>query len=197
MLKESPRNKKPSFLYLMMVPVITFFLGLLLITGMNIEYNLMSLSITTTLALGIAFALLSFLMAVLFSRTPAAKSLRNACRQILPIFQELSITQIVVLSLSAGISEELLFRGFLQQWLWNLTSLQIAVITTSVVFGLLHFLTLSYFLLATTLGLALGITYVLTNSLIIVMIWHGVYDIIAVYALARHPEWLGIEAVNI
>lgn len=58
---------------------------------------------------------------------------------------------------------------------------------------MVHYLSFTYFLLATGLGVVLGVAYALTDSLLLVMVWHGVYDMIALYCLRRFPEWFGVR----
>lgn len=87
----------------------------------------------------------------------------------------LTAVDIVLLSAAAGIGEELFFRGMLQSY--------IGVITSAVVFGLLHALTPAYFVLATIIGIYFGSIYESTNNLLIPMVGHAVYDIFALYLL--------------
>jgi membrane protease YdiL (CAAX protease family) len=65
-----------------------------------------------------------------------------------------------------------------------------------VLFGLVHYVSFTYFLVATGLGLILGAAYVLSESLTLVMIWHALYDMIALYCLLRFPRWFGVRIVD-
>lgn len=103
---------------------------------------------------------------------------------------------LVLLSLLAGIGEELLFRGAIQGWLMAHTDPVTAVLAASVLFGLVHYVSFTYFLVATGLGLILGAAYVLSESLTLVMIWHALYDMIALYCLLRFPRWFGVRIVD-
>ncbi|MDO6441031.1 CPBP family intramembrane glutamic endopeptidase [Marinobacter sp. 2_MG-2023] len=98
-----------------------------------------------------------------------------------------------LLSVFAGVGEELLFRGALQGWLNVHTNATTAVLAASVLFGLVHYASFTYFVIATCLGLVFGLTYVITDSILLVMVWHGVYDMIALYFLLRYPQWFGIR----
>jgi membrane protease YdiL (CAAX protease family) len=77
----------------------------------------------------------------------------------------------------AGVSEELLFRGVL----YPLTGRWVS----GVLFGLAHFITPLYALLAGLAGLALGDLMERTNNLLAPMVAHGVYDFLAFVAVAR------------
>lgn len=103
---------------------------------------------------------------------------------------------LILLSLLAGIGEELLFRGAIQGWLMAHTDPVTAVLAASVMFGLVHYISFTYFLVATGLGLTLGAAYTLSESLAMVMIWHAVYDMIALYCLLRFPRWFGVRLVG-
>jgi len=91
------------------------------------------------------------------------------------------------------VGEELLFRGAVQGWLaWHLND-GLAILAASVLFGLVHYLSFTYFVMATGLGLVLGVAYWMSDSLMLVMVWHGVYDMIALYSLRRHPNQFGVH----
>lgn len=71
-----------------------------------------------------------------------------------------------------------------------------AVVAASVLFGLVHYVSFTYFLVATGLGLILGAAYVLSESLALVMAWHALYDMIALYCLLRFPRWFGVRVTG-
>ncbi|MDP4548500.1 MAG: CPBP family intramembrane glutamic endopeptidase [Marinobacter sp.] len=100
---------------------------------------------------------------------------------------------LVLLSLLAGVGEELLFRGAIQGWLLQHTGPWTSVMAASLLFGLVHYVSLTYFVMATGLGLILGASYQLSGSLIMVMVWHAVYDILALYFLLNYPSWFGVR----
>lgn len=100
---------------------------------------------------------------------------------------------LVALSVLAGVGEELLFRGAAQGWLIQHTGPWTAVIAASVLFGLVHYVSFTYFLVATGLGLVLGTGYQLSGSLGLVILWHALYDMLALYCLLRFPHWFGVK----
>lgn len=99
-------------------------------------------------------------------------------------------TELVVLSMAAGIGEELLFRGWLQQGLFGLlgggdptTKGGIAMgilglFLASLAFGLAHPISPLYIVLATGMGLVLGGIYWVTGNLLCAMVAHAAYDAI-------------------
>jgi len=83
-----------------------------------------------------------------------------------------------LVSISAGICEELLFRGFLM-WYFNLFSVTaLAVVLSSILFGIAHlYQGWKGGLRAGVVGLILAISYVLLGSLWIPILLHIVVDI--------------------
>lgn len=81
----------------------------------------------------------------------------------------------------------------MQGWLTQSMGAVAAIAVASVLFGLVHYVSFTYFLVATGLGLLLGIAYALSDSLALVMIWHAIYDVIALFCLLRFPHWFGVK----
>jgi membrane protease YdiL (CAAX protease family) len=100
--------------------------------------------------------------------------------------------ELVLVAALAGFGEELVFRGVLQRllerWLDFGGSGHIAgLIASNVIFGLLHFLTPTYALLAGLMGVYFGVLLDSTNppSLVVPMVAHGLYDYLAFLLLRR------------
>ncbi len=100
--------------------------------------------------------------------------------------------QIIILSALAGLGEELLFRGFAQSWLLNTIGVHTAIVITSLIFGLLHAMTLYYFLFAFALSLGFGVVFHASESMLLVVTIHAVYDVIALGVIAKYPQWVGV-----
>ena len=119
--------------------------------------------------------------------------MRQLNRKLTGMFQNLSWPQLIILSISAGVGEELLFRGLLQTWLIaNLNPLW-GILGASLVFGLMHYLNATYIILTFVLGCLFGIAYHMTNSLLMVMAAHTLYDIIAFGVIVKFPYLLNSE----
>lgn len=104
----------------------------------------------------------------------------------------LSWGQIIVISLCAGLGEELLFRGALQSWLHDLIGVYSAVVMSSLIFAILHAMTLYYFVITFLISLCFGILFYFSQSMLLVVTIHAVYDVIALGIIAKYPHWLGI-----
>ena len=77
----------------------------------------------------------------------------------------------------AGLSEEMLFRGVLHP--------RMGIVWSNVVFGLLHFITPTYAILAALLGAYLGWLLDETGSLMAPIVAHGLYDFLGFLVIAR------------
>lgn len=111
-----------------------------------------------------------------------------------PLFARLALWQLVLISALAGIGEELVFRAFLQPFISSYSNMWVGLIAASLIFALLHFMSWIYFVLALAMGLLLGAAYQLSQSLVLVMVWHGVYDLLALWVLVHAPQLLGLPA---
>lgn len=99
---------------------------------------------------------------------------------------------LITLALLAGFGEELLFRAVIQGWPAAAGYPWLGLLAGALLFGLAHCLSLAYFAVTALMGLALGLAYLHSNSLLLVMVWHGVYDLIAIYLLRHYPQAFGL-----
>lgn len=95
---------------------------------------------------------------------------------------------VIIVSLLAGFGEELLFRGVLQAGLEAWLGATAGLLLASLVFGLVHAITPAYFILATLMGLYLGLLYQLTGNLLIACLVHALYDWAAITWYLRRRQ---------
>lgn len=105
--------------------------------------------------------------------------------QLGPLLAPRSPVELVLLACLAGIAEEMLFRGVVQIGLARLLPGGAALVVASAAFGLAHFITPAYALLAGLAGLYLGGLFLLQGNLIAPIVAHAVYDIVALNYVAR------------
>lgn len=108
---------------------------------------------------------------------------------ILPMFRGLSLSDLFLISCLAGIGEELLFRGFLQPALEANFGLVAALVASNVLFGLAHWITRTYAVIAALMGTVLGLSMVYTDNLLAPIVAHALYDFFALWYYLRvlHP----------
>lgn len=173
-------------------------IGLIAILLFGIPVLLVGPGLWPSFLLGALGATLTYGALLLLTRVPGLfpENLERQMQGLYDFASSYSPAVLILLSLLAGVGEELLFRGAIQGWLMAKTDPVTAVIAASVLFGLVHYVSFTYFLVATGLGLILGAAYVLSASLTLVMIWHALYDMIALFCLLRFPRWFGVRIVN-
>ncbi|MCB2113714.1 MAG: CPBP family intramembrane metalloprotease [Parvularculaceae bacterium] len=91
----------------------------------------------------------------------------------------LTRARIIALSLLAGVSEELLFRGVFQTIAEERLPLVFAIVLPGVLFGALHARSIAYAAIAACVGVYLGVLFWMTQSLTAAVITHSLYDFIA------------------
>ena len=141
---------------------------------------------------GVATALLLFAGIVLADRKPFGifRQLQQTVRHYLvPMFRGMSIWGFLMISLAAGIGEELLFRGYCQaalaHWCDFPGGIWLALAVASLLFGACHWVSSAYALVAAAMGLVLGGLFLATGSLVAPIIAHGLYDFLALLYLTR------------
>lgn len=120
-------------------------------------------------------------------------SMRFLMERLHSIFREFSWPSIIIVSIMAGVGEELLVRGVLQNVLVNYLGPTSGIVLASLVFGFMHYLSKTYVLVTFALGLAFGLAYHLSDSLVLVMTAHAIYDVFAFAVIVKYPQLLKID----
>ncbi|MBI4835336.1 MAG: CPBP family intramembrane metalloprotease [Planctomycetes bacterium] len=122
---------------------------------------------------GCGVVAVSIISAYLFKRV------KDLQQEFTLILGRLSSFEIIVVALSSGIAEEVLFRGLLQPYL--------GLAITSVIFGMLHFPVKRVYIIWTVfavgMGFMLGWFYELTGSLLTPIITHVLVNAINLFRL--------------
>lgn len=97
-------------------------------------------------------------------------------------------SDLLILALIAGFAEELLFRGFLQPWLEQLTNITAGLLLSNLIFALVHAVTPLYALLAMLMGLYLGLSldFGSERNLLTPIVIHALYDYVAFVVILRN-----------
>lgn len=115
------------------------------------------------------------------------RDLWSLSRELLgPLVARVTIAELVMVSVFAGIGEELLFRGWLQNWLIT-HSLLLALILPNILFGLLHWISRGYAICTFCVGFYFSclLHFIDSVNLTALVIAHSLYDLIALMLLLR------------
>ncbi|WP_039917415.1 CPBP family intramembrane glutamic endopeptidase [Cellvibrio mixtus] len=139
-------------------------------------------------AFGIILAVVTFAIFLAIYRFGGrfAQMLLADLQRVWGLFHGYSWGKIIFVAALAGIGEELLFRGFFQTLMSGYLPIGWAILITSLVFAALHYLSHAYFICAVLMSIVFGVVYYLSGSLVMVMVWHGVYDLIALAVLVKY-----------
>jgi membrane protease YdiL (CAAX protease family) len=137
-----------------------------------------------------ALPLVAMFLAILSWPVGPLSRVKTFCEhEVIPLFDQSDWSEIALISLSAGVGEEMLFRGVFQaalvSWLGTAWGLTLA----SALFGLLHPISVAYVIIAGFLGLYLGWVWMVNGNLLTVMVAHAVYDFAALGYLIRARHW--------
>lgn len=192
MTSKSPRL---SFKLLLSFEASLGLLGLGLIVFLNIELPRARIGWPLAGLLGLLAGWLSYVLLLRLSQSARFEDLARklALHQIYRFFRHYTWPKLGLLAIAAGLGEEFLFRAAIQGGLSQYLNPWIALVLASLLFGLVHYLSLAYFLFATGFGLLLGLGYLLTDSILLVATWHAVYDALALCLLRYRPQLLGID----
>ena len=96
-------------------------------------------------------------------------------------------SDLLVLAAIAGFSEELLFRGLIQQGLEQAWGIQAGLWVSSLIFALAHAVTPLYAIMAFLMSLYLGVSmdFGAERNLLTPMVIHGFYDFVAFVVIVK------------
>ncbi len=136
---------------------------------------------------GALWGLLLLAVVVLVTDAPMSPfaSLQEDMEQLRTLFRAAKPVDFLFMSLMAGVGEEVLFRGYLLHHASTWLGVPLGLALSSLLFGLVHALSLAYVIFASALGLALGLLYLWSGNLLVPIVAHGVYDVAALWYLVR------------
>ena len=117
---------------------------------------------------------------------PFFARLREVFRKtLLPLFGGVSLIELLLISLLAGIGEEVFFRAFLQGSLARVVDPWLALVLISALFGLVHAVSIGYAIFAGLIGAYLGALLLVTGNLFVPMAVHALFDFVAILLVLR------------
>jgi membrane protease YdiL (CAAX protease family) len=140
---------------------------------------------------GVAATIPPLLFFVVFLRWPLGplKRIQRFTEEIIrPLLSPCSVIDLFGISVLAGLGEEMLFRGVLQDAFSSWFNVWIGVIAASLLFGILHSITFTYALLAALMGAYLGCVWLYADhNLLVIVIAHALYDFVVLLWLLYGP----------
>jgi hypothetical protein len=133
---------------------------------------------TAPLLLGLVWCLRTTL-------APVARLVQVAEQRIAPLFAGSGPLALALVALFAGLGEETLFRGVIQPALATHLPVWAALAATATLFGLAHWITPTYALLAGIVGAYLGGLLLVSGNLLVPIVAHALYDLVALTLLVR------------
>jgi membrane protease YdiL (CAAX protease family) len=141
-----------------------------------------------SLGVGVAAAV-PLLLGLRWSLTTGMNSVRRLVAlvvgQLGPLLAARSPLEVALLATLAGFAEEILFRGVVQVGLARVLPETGALVIASAAFGLAHFITPTYAVLAALAGLYLGGLFLVQGSLTAPIVAHALYDLVALNYVVR------------
>ncbi len=117
------------------------------------------------------------------------RAVREFCEEeVVPLFRDSYWSELALISLSAGVGEEMLFRGVFQASLTDWVGMAWGLALASILFGVLHPISFSYIVIAAFLGLYLGAIWYFNGNLLTVMVTHALYDFVALGYLIKRLD---------
>ena len=108
---------------------------------------------------------------------------------IVPMFRRCRVRHLLLISALAGLGEEMLFRGLIQEttagWVGGPLGIWAGLLVASLLFGAVHPITPTYAVLAGLMGLYLGWLWIATGNLLVPITAHAVYDFVALVYLVK------------
>ncbi len=162
--------------------VISKFLGIQLLVSVETPFRDIVLGIVAAW-----FPLLFFVfsLSVKAENIPGLRSLRRTMiTDVKSVFSRTGLIDLILIALMAGFSEEIFFRGLVQE--------KLGIFIASVFFGLAHCITPAYVIVTIFMGFYIGSLYHFFGSLLIPVVLHCVYDFGALvylrYFVAEDPR---------
>ena len=126
-----------------------------------------------------------FWFSVLSNWRPLRRIRMFLLRRVMPLFDGQPWIAVLLISVLAGVGEEVFFRGLVQNglenWIGGSLGLCVGLFVGSTLFGMLHSASRTYMISAAIFGFYFGLLLLWTDNLLVPIVAHAVYDCIALY----------------
>jgi len=142
----------------------------------NLHWSLKDLFI----GIGAAIPLLGIFFLTIKSSWSSLTKIREFLDEVIyPLIKNCNPLELAILSFFAGLGEEMLFRAVIQGALSNSYGIAVGLGVASLIFGMAHWITRTYVIIAGLIGVYLGSLWMWTGNLLVPITTHAVYDFLA------------------
>jgi len=154
--------------------------------GLSLQSRLEITPTAITRGLLASLPMLAMLVVLTHSKWPPVVELQRHVEMLVrEVFARSRWFELALVCFAAGLGEELLFRGALQPWIGQWAPPAAAVVVVSLLFGLAHAMSLTYFVAATLIGLYFGWLTLAFDDLVAPIVAHALYDFVAILYVQR------------
>ena len=154
-----------------------------LLAGIRWSAGDIALAIAATIPLVVGLALMTR-----YPMGPLRRLVEFVEQVIAPLFVRCSTWELAAIAMAAGVGEEMLFRGLVQQAVSDHYGPGVGLAVASLLFGLVHPITRTYAVLAALIGCYLGLVWLATGNLLVPILVHGLYDFFALAYLVQRAR---------
>jgi membrane protease YdiL (CAAX protease family) len=181
----------------LLVPAVAFEGGLAVLAvaiGWLLGRNPLATLHWSTADFGLAVAatlvpLLILIPCVFWPVGPLAELIRVVEELLAPLFSGCRLIDLAIVSILAGLGEEMLFRPIVQQSIAGLVREPagpwVGLAGAAALFAAAHWITTTYAIIAGLIGLYLGWLWMVTGNLLVPITTHAVYDFVVIVYLVR------------
>ena len=116
---------------------------------------------------------------------PIVRLIELVDTRIGPLFAGAGVGELALVSALAGVGEEVLFRGVVQESLARSMPPTAAIAVAGLLFGAAHWVSFTYAVVAAVVGCYLGALFHATGTLAAPIVTHALYDLVALVMLSR------------
>lgn len=170
---------RKTFAITVMIELVIGALGLVMawfILGEFLLPEFVKTNVIFHIPLGLLYGASAAILVVIIARNSRVFQ-KSRISKVLIFIKTFSWPQAIILSVAAGVCEELLFRGALQPL--------IGIWFSSALFAVVHAYGKLYLFISFLASLGLGYIYIITGSLVAPIIAHAIYDFLIILAIKR------------
>lgn len=162
--------------------LLAIWLSWYLLTDQPLKFNFSLKTFFYALTFTIPLILINYFIFIKCKSDEITNFLNEA---IIPLCKSLDLFSALIISILAGVCEELFFRGLLLTFISDYCGIYFAILTSSILFSVLHFIGRlkkykTIVLIYTFIGIYFALIVAITDNILIAILTHTIYDFIAI-----------------